>query len=53
MWLRGMIAHHRGAVMMAETESAQGDNPDAVQLARTIKSAQSKEITTMRGILGS
>jgi uncharacterized protein (DUF305 family) len=53
MWLRGMIASHRGAVMMAETEIAQGDNPDALQFARTVKSARSKEITTMRGMLGS
>ncbi|MFF2084688.1 DUF305 domain-containing protein [Nocardia sp. NPDC058176] len=50
-WLEMMIAHHEGAVDMAETELAEGTNPEARQLATTIVADQEAEITTMRGLL--
>ncbi len=53
MWLRGMIAHHEGAVEMADTEIGQGQNSDAVALAKEIKAAQTAEINTMKRMLGS
>jgi uncharacterized protein (DUF305 family) len=53
MFLEGMIAHHRGAVRMAEAEISQGENPDAVALARSIRSSQTEEIQQMQQMLGS
>lgn len=50
-WLTLMIAHHEGAVEMAETEIADGENPDAIALAQNIVSSQSDEITTMKELL--
>ncbi|GAA3069888.1 DUF305 domain-containing protein [Streptosporangium carneum] len=52
MFLELMIAHHRGAVEMAETELAKGADPQAKQLARAIESAQRAEIEQMRQMLG-
>ncbi|QHT54939.1 DUF305 domain-containing protein [Cellulomonas sp. H30R-01] len=46
-----MIAHHRGAVAMAETELAEGTHPDAMRLARTIVDDQTAEITEMQNLL--
>ncbi|MEV0647369.1 DUF305 domain-containing protein [Phytomonospora sp. NPDC050363] len=46
-----MIAHHEGAITMAEEERAKGQNPDAVALAGTIATAQTAEIEQMRAIL--
>jgi uncharacterized protein (DUF305 family) len=53
MWLKGMIAHHEGAVEMANTEIAKGKNGDAIDLAKSIKAAQTKEIAKMKNMLGS
>lgn len=53
MFLVGMIAHHRGAVRMAHSEIAKGENPDAVALAKSIKASQSKEIQQMQQMLNS
>lgn len=53
MWLKGMITHHEGAVKMADTEIANGKNADAIDLAKTIKTAQTKEIARMKTMLGS
>ncbi|MFY1574325.1 DUF305 domain-containing protein [Verrucosispora sp. WMMD703] len=50
-FLTMMIAHHEGAVTMAEEESAQGANPDARALAQRIATTQQAEIDTMRKIL--
>lgn len=50
-FLEQMIAHHRGAVMMAETEVAQGANGDAARLARAIIDAQRAEIAEMTTLL--
>ena len=53
MWLEMMIEHHRGAIEMAETEQAEGDNPDAVSLARSIETSQEAEIDQIKQLLGS
>lgn len=51
-WLEMMIAHHEGAVAMAQTELAGGVNPESRQLATAIVADQQAEIATMRGMLG-
>ncbi|MCA2206034.1 DUF305 domain-containing protein [Nocardia rosealba] len=51
-WLQMMIEHHQGAVAMAQTELAEGTNPEAKQLATKIVADQEGEIATMRGMLG-
>ena len=51
-WLTMMIAHHRGAIEMANTEISDGSNPDAQQMARTIVETQQQEIDTMQRLLG-
>ena len=40
----GMIAHHQGAIDMAEVELKHGDNEEAKQMAQKIIDAQTKEI---------
>lgn len=52
-FLTRMTAHHMSAVMMAQTELAQGSNPQAKQLASSIITAQQKEIAEMAGLLQS
>ncbi len=44
----GMIAHHLGAISMAETELTHGDNAEAKALAKKIIDAQKAEVETMR-----
>ncbi|MEV6214498.1 DUF305 domain-containing protein [Nocardia sp. NPDC051833] len=51
-WLEMMIAHHEGAVDMAQTELNGGVNPESRQLATAIVADQQAEIATMRGMLG-
>ncbi|MFD3746488.1 DUF305 domain-containing protein [Nocardia sp. NPDC058633] len=51
-WLEMMIAHHEGAVGMAETELTNGIDPQSRQLATEILADQQAEIATMRGMLG-
>ena len=53
MFLKMMIEHHEGAVQMAQVEVDEGENPDAVALAKTIISDQKAEITQMRQLLES
>jgi uncharacterized protein (DUF305 family) len=50
-FLKMMIAHHDGAVSMAQTELSQGQSPDANALAQRIIDAQRREITEMNGLL--
>ncbi|MFD3506060.1 DUF305 domain-containing protein [Nocardia sp. NPDC058666] len=50
-WLEMMIAHHQGAVGMAQTELSSGVNPPSRQLATKIAADQEAEIATMRGML--
>ena len=52
MFLQMMIAHHQGAVTMAKAELANGQSPDARQLAQRIIDAQQREITEMQTLLG-
>ncbi|MFD3702891.1 DUF305 domain-containing protein [Nocardia sp. NPDC058658] len=51
-WLEMMIAHHEGAVGMAQTELNSGVNPASRALATKIIADQESEIATMRGMLG-
>ncbi|MDF2847488.1 MAG: hypothetical protein K0R97_1470 [Oerskovia sp.] len=51
LFLEGMIAHHEGAVDMAEAEIADGENADALALAQEIIDAQEAEIAEMRELL--
>ena len=53
MFLSMMIEHHEGAIEMAQTEQADGENPDAIDLAETIEETQTAEIETMNELLGS
>ncbi len=53
MFLTMMIAHHEGAVRMAQTEVDTGQSPDAVHLAHEIIETQQREIATMKELLGS
>lgn len=52
MFLQMMVAHHQGAVTMAETELREGQNPEARQLAQRIIDDQQREITEMHALLG-
>lgn len=52
LWLQSMIAHHEGAIDMAETELADGENVDAKSLAQHIIDAQQTEIAQMQSMLG-
>ena len=51
LFLTQMIAHHEGAVMMAKTETTDGENADAVQLSKDIVSSQEAEIQEMKDLL--
>ncbi|MCB0918101.1 MAG: DUF305 domain-containing protein [Actinobacteria bacterium] len=48
MWLEMMIAHHEGAIAMAEQVKASSTDPAVTRLADEIIAAQRAEITTMR-----
>lgn len=51
LFLEGMTRHHRGAIAMAHTETADGANPDAKRLAQQIIDSQSREITEIKTLL--
>lgn len=51
LFLTQMTAHHEGAVVMAKGESSDGKNPEAVQLAKGIVTAQEAEIQEMKSLL--
>ena len=51
MWLTMMIAHHEGAIKMAEQVKAESTNPDVIALADAIVAGQKKEIDTMQQLL--
>ena len=53
MFLTMMIEHHAGAIEMAKTEQADGENPDAVALAKKIGADQTAEIAVMKDLLKS
>lgn len=52
LFLTHMIAHHQGAVAMAQKEGADGKNPDALKLGKDIVTAQEGEIKEMQELLG-
>lgn len=51
LFLTQMITHHKGAVVMAQTETSSGQNADAVELAKDIVTAQEAEIKEMEQLL--
>ncbi len=51
MFLTMMVEHHTGAIQMARTEQANGENPDAVALAERIEADQTAEIEQMNDLL--
>ena len=53
MFLTMMIDHHRGAIQMAKTELAQGENLAAKRLAQDIIEDQRQEIRRMEKLLRS
>ena len=52
-WLELMIAHHEGAVSMAEAQLADGSSDDAIELAEQVLATQAEEIVTMQELLDS
>ncbi|GAA2307516.1 DUF305 domain-containing protein [Nonomuraea roseoviolacea subsp. roseoviolacea] len=50
-FIRLMIAHHEGAVTMAQRERREGESADAKGLAQSIETSQRDEIEQMRRIL--
>lgn len=50
-FLTMMIAHHEGAITMAEDQTTEGGDPDAKALAATVVIDQQAEITEMKAIL--
>ena len=50
LWLTMMTEHHTGAIQMARTELASGQNPEAKKLAGQIIAAQAAELTTMAAL---
>ncbi len=53
MFLTSMIDHHEGAIEMARTEQANGENPEALALAQQVEKDQQAEIEKMQAMLGS
>ncbi|MGA0895251.1 MAG: DUF305 domain-containing protein [Ilumatobacteraceae bacterium] len=51
-WLEAMIAHHEGAIEMAEDAAERGANAEVRALAAVIIAAQQAEIAEMRELLG-
>lgn len=51
LWLELMIAHHRGGVEMADAVLERSDREEVVVLARSMKAAQTSEISVMQSML--
>jgi len=52
-WANAMIAHHEGAVKMAQDVLSKGKNPEINTLANAIVDAQLAEIEELKAIVGS
>jgi uncharacterized protein (DUF305 family) len=52
LWLQSVLAYHQGAMEMAQSEVAMGQNPDAVAMANSILSTRPSEIDRIRKLLG-
>ncbi|MGL4942448.1 MAG: DUF305 domain-containing protein [Thermoguttaceae bacterium] len=50
-FLAQMLAHHKGALVMAEHEAARGHNAEMVQLAKSIVAEQTGEVQEMEVLL--
>lgn len=53
MWLTMMIAHHEGAIEMAQRQQEDGQYGPAIALAESIETSQTEEIELMEELLGS
>lgn len=51
MWVTMMIAHHEGAIEMAQDQQANGQSSEAIALAQAIEEAQTAEIAEMKQLL--
>ncbi len=51
LFLQMMISHHKGAIEMARAEQVDGQNPQAIELAKQIESTQIEEIGRMQSLL--
>ncbi len=51
-WAKGMIAHHEGAIAMANDVLANGKNREILALANAVVSGQSAEIKTLKPLAG-
>ena len=51
-WAKGMIAHHEGAIEMANDVLANGKNSEILALANAVVSGQSAEIKTLKPLAG-
>lgn len=49
-WIAAMIAHHEGAIQMAETVQRDGDDTEIGTLAAAIIAAQTAEIEILQGL---
>ncbi|HEX9174645.1 MAG TPA: DUF305 domain-containing protein [Mycobacterium sp.] len=53
LFLTHMIAHHQGAIAMAQDEIKSGQYPPAIAMSQSIVTSQQKEIDEMQAILAS
>lgn len=53
MWLRGLLTHERGAVRLAETEIADGQNAETVALAEKDKVRHEAQVHQLERLLSS
>lgn len=51
-WAKGMIAHHEGAIVMANDVLAHGKNSEILVLANAVVSGQTSEIETLKPLAG-
>jgi uncharacterized protein (DUF305 family) len=51
MFLEMMTTHHQGAISMAKAEQANGSNPQAIALAKSIEQSQTAEVADMSQML--